>query len=1458
MNSLNSRGKVSFFTFKLFIGFFSCFFFCNACLLVFFLSFFFLSFFFVLFFSRVHSFCAVTNWVDQSTGGHAGNAINAAANYVPSAEDFVSAAGAATDHFDAAVDTVANLSPDDFEAAAAEAATAGNLFASHVKKGAIFMVNNVETAVSFGIRIAADGTRTAVTQLEALAEDTAGFVEQNGRMVVEGVTTFAEEAVKTIEEATADAGVLVGSSSMQTHCLKLWQEKDTLEKRINYLSEPSSTEGMNNVEKMESMQVELTSKLMARLHDLRKARTECECDPTSIACARLENAKLRVETINRAAIAIEDVILAASADRTAAENRLAFLKHAAGSACTAVSDLHDAAQEAVTILVKHLISAILWLKEHGKCAAVDITFALIGTYLDSQLAVGQALRDKPICQLTAISGVFKRVTGGAGKSSSKMITKLSEFVAKDSVQISFASTSTVMQSADPNLEGLNDELGVEVTDFVAQVDNDPFLNAEQKQSTKSMIRTLSGQAPNPAEIILKLVTAMTMGAVEGMFMVLMEILTWVLKIIAEKTENRMIQKLVGIMLEEQGMFVWMVTQAWYASCGQFGTVFANVMKEFFNCNVCELDCPCTVPRLTIRSVCKVKAEGAGLVGELIPPPVNENATPEIDCSTANIIDPIDGTIKQEAVKYLLACENKFCQGENINHQYPLKMMWPATTNIEQATAGISFTDGEEGYPERVMVAEATWEECNLCFETLDPTFHTTFAASRYRGLYASGWTRSNSFCSADESATTAPAVEPLLVEAGANVGLPADGEAGVGSVDNIDIDDMPGDPMEIEQQVQSAAAAAHEGDTCQKGCDVDNGQVVDGETQTVDWEAVFTNQLGAEGSLAPCRADTNADCPTWAAAGECDTNPGYMHQNCMRSCNILCPRSGSDEGHQLCDRGCTSHADCEGNLVCHNRGINTQGIGSVNTQGQGTTNGCLTASTCTDFCSSGYYCNAGSSDFTSPDLCAGNNRADCCEGTLNCAAWEHKDLSAVPGCDGTPTDNGAVGYCGWPSSSDFPTTRPKEACPQNFPMCQGAADGGVTGLCHASGAVAALSGCSDSTPPAVEPEVEVGQGSGTVSISSSWTDNTALWTDRPTNLYASYTFVNPIGMGRFNPTNFDYLIKSTVNFRNNGYQLRFPSPAEIVVFHERNNPLWATQSGWSNCDIATMASPPALFGMPSTHCYMKTAFAGEVVHFHDGRGASHGTNSGGGLTTQKTIGFVKLLPPEPTCQEATDTMVARAEELHAIAAAAAALPPVTGVGFDRCHSGCTDNSGCGNGLVCHVRQSNLVQNDWTRNLETCVAGWECTNPTCQTATTQYCTTTTIHHPQVCHRCSRRGPWYNRYYVYGSHRCTQQAGPWYERHRVFCTTPSPTSCCRGCGAQPHQVQNPINGWTRNVCLTTTVTQVDNIAPCPATQADLIAAGVNSCPRTTTETGNSNEAVRGCSGNPAANTNYCVIP
>ena len=157
------------------------------------------------------------------------------------------------------------------------------------------------------------------------------------------------------------------------------------------------------------------------------------------------------------------------------------------------------------------------------------------------------------------------------------------------------------------------------------------------------------------------------------------------------------------------------------------------------------------------------------------------------------------------------------------------------------------------------------------------------------------------------------------------------------------------------------------------------------------------------------------------------------------------------------------------------------------------------------------------------------------------------------------------------------------------------------------------------TGTAVEPDkpvVVVSQGSGTISISSTWTQNDAMWTDRV------YTFES---MGRFTPSNFDYLITSTVTFRNQGYQLRFPSAAKIVVFHELNNVGWEGNSGWSPCDSETMVDSPGLFGMPSTNCYMKTAFADDVVHFHDNNGPDYGSNSND-LTTQKTIGFVKLLP----------------------------------------------------------------------------------------------------------------------------------------------------------------------------------------------------------------------------------------
>jgi hypothetical protein len=35
--------------------------------------------------------------------------------------------------------------------------------------------------------------------------------------------------------------------------------------------------------------------------------------------------------------------------------------------------------------------------------------------------------------------------------------------------------------------------------------------------------------------------------------------------------------------------------------------------------------------------------------------------------------------------------------------------------------------------------------------------------------------------------------------------------------------------------------------------------------------------------------DSNGSCPAWAAAGECNRNPGYMIPNCKKSCNQCNP-----------------------------------------------------------------------------------------------------------------------------------------------------------------------------------------------------------------------------------------------------------------------------------------------------------------------------------------------------------------------------------------------------------------------------------------------------------------------------------------------------------------------------------------------------------------------------------------
>ena len=50
-------------------------------------------------------------------------------------------------------------------------------------------------------------------------------------------------------------------------------------------------------------------------------------------------------------------------------------------------------------------------------------------------------------------------------------------------------------------------------------------------------------------------------------------------------------------------------------------------------------------------------------------------------------------------------------------------------------------------------------------------------------------------------------------------------------------------------------------------------------------------QVDASGSASPASAvpsdecmDTNDSCRTWAADGECSSNPGFMHSACRESC----------------------------------------------------------------------------------------------------------------------------------------------------------------------------------------------------------------------------------------------------------------------------------------------------------------------------------------------------------------------------------------------------------------------------------------------------------------------------------------------------------------------------------------------------------------------------------------------
>merc|ERR1712050_492018 len=47
--------------------------------------------------------------------------------------------------------------------------------------------------------------------------------------------------------------------------------------------------------------------------------------------------------------------------------------------------------------------------------------------------------------------------------------------------------------------------------------------------------------------------------------------------------------------------------------------------------------------------------------------------------------------------------------------------------------------------------------------------------------------------------------------------------------------------------------------------------------------------------------DYNANCPGWAKLGECDTNPGYMHTQCRKSCNKCTANCKNTVDDALCD-----------------------------------------------------------------------------------------------------------------------------------------------------------------------------------------------------------------------------------------------------------------------------------------------------------------------------------------------------------------------------------------------------------------------------------------------------------------------------------------------------------------------------------------------------------------------------
>ena len=59
---------------------------------------------------------------------------------------------------------------------------------------------------------------------------------------------------------------------------------------------------------------------------------------------------------------------------------------------------------------------------------------------------------------------------------------------------------------------------------------------------------------------------------------------------------------------------------------------------------------------------------------------------------------------------------------------------------------------------------------------------------------------------------------------------------------------------------------------------------------------------GAELAAAPECLDHNSQCPYWAAIGECQSNPGFMLNNCPVTCKMCQSETCKDELDDCAER----------------------------------------------------------------------------------------------------------------------------------------------------------------------------------------------------------------------------------------------------------------------------------------------------------------------------------------------------------------------------------------------------------------------------------------------------------------------------------------------------------------------------------------------------------------------------